>query len=126
MSLKDGTLANLTVLSARHDVKLNIFPFGLPTRLKSTNCNSLSASKRDFFKNHKGKKEDGTSGDSFYLIPLGTFKVRESRESFCWGTCAALDSVIEGTPVGTRRKSCTPITSSVPDANKMAHSPPIP
>ena len=46
----------LSLKTQNFNVKLNIFPFGLPTWLKSTNYNSLSASKRDFLKNHKGKK----------------------------------------------------------------------
>ena len=53
---KDKTFANFTVLSACHDVKLNNFPFGLPTRLKRTNFNSLSTPKRDFFKIMKARK----------------------------------------------------------------------
>ena len=46
LPFKRQTLSNFTILSARHDVKLNIFPFSFPTWLKSTNYNSLSASKR--------------------------------------------------------------------------------
>ena len=47
LPFKRQTLSNFTILSARHDVKLNIFPFSFPTWLKSTNYNSLSASKRE-------------------------------------------------------------------------------
>ena len=50
---KDKPLANFIILSARNDVKLNIFPFSFPTRLKSANYNSFSASKGDFLKNRK-------------------------------------------------------------------------
>ena len=46
----------LSLKTQNFNVKLNIFPFGLPTWLKSTNYNSLSTYKRDFFKNHKGKR----------------------------------------------------------------------
>ena len=50
LSFKGQTLSNSTVLSVRNDVKLNIFPFSLPTWLKSKNYNALSASKGDFIK----------------------------------------------------------------------------
>ena len=53
LSFKGQTLSNSTVLSVRNDVKLNIFPFSLPTWLKSKNYNALSASKGEFIKNRK-------------------------------------------------------------------------
>ena len=80
LPFKRQTLSNFTILSARQDVKLNIFPFSFPTWLKSTNYNSLSASKRDFFKNHRSvgcniqfiqrflQLEDGISGDLFKFL----------------------------------------------------------
>ena len=75
LSFKGQTLSNSTVLSVRNDVKLNIFPFSLPTWLKSKNYNSLSASKGEFIKNRKSvgcnvqfihrflQLEDSISGD---------------------------------------------------------------
>ena len=80
LPFKRQTLSNFTILSARHDVKLNIFPFSFPTWLKSTNYNSLSASKRDFIKNRRSvgcnvqfiqrflQLEDGISGDLFQFL----------------------------------------------------------
>ena len=75
LSFKGQTLSNSTVLSVRNDVKLNIFPFSLPTWLKNKNYNALSASKGEFIKNRKSvgcnvqfihrflQLEDSISGD---------------------------------------------------------------
>ena len=74
-TLSNSTVLSATVLSARNDVKPNIFPFSLPTWPKSKNYNALSASKGDFIKNRKSvgcnvqfihrflQLEDSISGD---------------------------------------------------------------